>query len=61
MDAIELLKKARAGDRQARDRMVEENVGLVWNIVKRFNGRGYDRSIILIWTLRSGSVHTQCP
>lgn len=22
--------------------MVEENVGLVWNIVKRFNGRGYD-------------------
>ena len=32
MDAIELLKKARAGDRQARDRMVEENVGLVWNI-----------------------------
>lgn len=26
MDAIELLKKARAGDRQARDRMVEENV-----------------------------------
>ena len=42
MDAIELLKKARAGDRQARDRMVEENVGLVWNIVKRFNGRGYD-------------------
>ena len=39
MDAIELLKKARAGDRQARDRMVEENVGLVWNIVKRFNGR----------------------
>ena len=42
MDAIELLKKARAEDRQARDRMVEENVGLVWNIVKRFNGRGYD-------------------
>nr|WP_330420622.1 sigma factor [Roseburia sp. AM59-24XD] len=75
MDAIELLKKARAGDRQARDRMVEENVGLVWNIVKRFNGRGYDPEdlfqigcIGLIksidhfnLTLRSGSVHTQCP
>ena len=42
MDAMELLKKARAGDRHARDQMVEENVGLVWNIVKRFNGRGYD-------------------
>ena len=36
MDAMELLKKARAGDRHARDQMVEENVGLVWNIVKRF-------------------------
>ena len=48
MDAMELLKKARAGDRHARDQMVEENVGLVWNIVKRFNGRGYDPELSLI-------------
>ena len=26
MDAMELLKKARAGDRHARDQMVEENL-----------------------------------
>ena len=42
MDAIELIKRARAGDREARNQVVEENVGLVWNIVKRFHGRGYD-------------------
>lgn len=42
MDTLELIKKARAGDRQARNQVVEENVGLVWNMVKRFHGRGYD-------------------
>ncbi|MCX4327432.1 MAG: sigma-70 family RNA polymerase sigma factor [Lachnospiraceae bacterium] len=42
MDIMELLKKARAGDKEARNKIVEENVGLVWNIVKRFTGRGYD-------------------
>lgn len=42
MDTIELLRKAREGDREARNRIVEENIGLVWNIVKRFLGRGYD-------------------
>jgi len=42
MDVMELLKRARAGDKEARNRLVEENTGLVWNIVKRFTGRGYD-------------------
>lgn len=42
MDVMELIKKARAGDREARNQVVEKNVGLVWNIVKRFYGRGYD-------------------
>lgn len=42
MDIMELLKKARAGDKEARNKIVEENVGLVWNIVKRFSGRGYE-------------------
>jgi RNA polymerase sporulation-specific sigma factor len=41
-ESKELIKRARAGDREARNRLVEENVGLVWNIVKRFGGRGYD-------------------
>lgn len=41
-DAMDLLKRARAGDRKARDEMVETNIGLVWNIVRRFTGRGYE-------------------
>ena len=39
---LELIKKARSGDHTARDLIVEENVGLVWSIVKRFVGRGYE-------------------
>lgn len=37
-----LLKKARAGDREARSEIVEKNMGLVWNVVRRFTGRGYE-------------------
>ena len=37
-----LLKKARAGDREARSEIVQKNLGLVWNVVRRFNGRGYE-------------------
>ena len=33
---IELIKKAQAGDTAARDKVVEDNIGLVWSIVKRF-------------------------
>lgn len=39
---LELIKKAQTGDIEARNQIVEENVGLVWSIVKRFNGRGYE-------------------
>ena len=46
MDNIELLKKARAGDREARNQIVEANMGLVGNIVKRFLGRGYEQEDI---------------
>jgi len=30
------------GDKAARETLVENNLGLVWSIVKRFTGRGYD-------------------
>lgn len=46
MEIMELLQKAQKGDRQSRNRIVEENVGLVWSIVKRFAGRGYDQEDI---------------
>ena len=36
------IKKAQTGDKDAMARLVEENQGLIWSIVKRFTGRGYD-------------------
>lgn len=38
----ELILKARKGCREARDRLAEENAGLVWSVVRRFQGRGYE-------------------
>lgn len=37
-----LLEKAIHGDQKAQKQLVEDNMGLVWSIVKRFSGRGYD-------------------
>jgi RNA polymerase sporulation-specific sigma factor len=37
-----LMMAAHEGDIQARNTLVEENLGLVWSIVKRFCGRGYE-------------------
>ncbi len=42
METIELLRKAHNGDKEARDLLVSDNVGLIWSVVKRFNGRGHD-------------------
>ena len=36
------IKKAQTGDKDAMARLVEENQGLIWSIVKRFTGRGYE-------------------
>ncbi len=41
-DNIELIEIAHAGDKEARDKLVEENVGLVWSVARRFTGRGLD-------------------
>ena len=42
METLELIKRARSGDKLAREQVIEENMGLVYSIVKRFAGRGYD-------------------
>lgn len=39
---IELIQKSHAGDEGARTRLVEENAGLVWCVVKRFFHRGVE-------------------
>jgi RNA polymerase sporulation-specific sigma factor len=41
-ETIRLLKAAHEGDTQARDALVMNNIGLVWSIVRHFNGRGQD-------------------
>ena len=41
-ETIRLIERAHQGDKEARDRLVTENMGLVWSIVRRFGGRGYD-------------------
>ena len=33
------LKRAHQGDKAARDALTEENMGLVWSVVRRFDGR----------------------
>ncbi len=38
----ELARRSAAGDREARDRLVEANLGLVVTIARRFLGRGLD-------------------
>lgn len=37
-----LIERAQAGEKEAREVLVEQNLGLVRHIVKRFSGRGYE-------------------
>lgn len=37
-----LIRKAQAGDKNALSQILEGNKGLIWSIVKRFIGRGYE-------------------
>lgn len=39
-EKIELLKKIRAGDKSARDKLIEGNLRLVLSVIQRFTGRG---------------------
>lgn len=42
MDTFELIKLAQSGDSEACDKLVRDNVGLVWSVVRRFSNRGYE-------------------
>lgn len=42
-ETLKMIELAHQGDKTARDRLVTENLGLVWSIVKRFAGRGYEQ------------------
>lgn len=41
-DNLKLIAKAQNGDDYAMSTLIENNNGLIWNIVKRFTGRGYE-------------------
>ena len=42
LEADALLEAARGGDNDACERMMEENAGLIWSVVRRYYGRGAD-------------------
>ncbi len=39
-ETLELIRRSKEGDKNAREYVVQENTGLVWSIVRRFVGRG---------------------
>ena len=41
-DILESIRLAKQGDREASQRLVEENSGLIWSVARRFFGKGVD-------------------
>lgn len=43
MDTLKVISQAQSGDKTAREKLVLENTGLIWSVVKRFLDRGYEK------------------
>jgi RNA polymerase sporulation-specific sigma factor len=43
MDTISLIKQAHSGDKASRDKILTDNMPLIWSVVGRFINRGYER------------------
>ena len=41
-DTLKLIELVKGGDREASERLVEENSGLIWSVARHFFGRGVD-------------------
>lgn len=39
---MEWIRRAKEGDKEAKEKLVSENTGLVWSVVRGFAGRGYE-------------------
>ena len=39
----ECIRRAKEGEKEAKDKLIMEKTGLVWSVVKGFTGRGYDK------------------
>ena len=42
MTTLELIAVSQSGNKEAMQTLVEENLGLIWSVVKRFFGRGVE-------------------
>lgn len=42
VDTLELIRRSQQGDKEARDKVITDNIGLVWSIVRRFMCRGHE-------------------
>ena len=42
------IKRAQAGDAAAKEQLLQENSGLIWSVVRRFNGRGEQEDLYQI-------------
>jgi len=41
-ETMALIQRAHQGDKEARDKLINDNLGLVWSIVRRFDNRGQE-------------------
>lgn len=39
---FELIRQSQAGDKEAKEQLMKMHSGLIWNVVRRFMGRGYE-------------------
>lgn len=39
---FELIRQSQAGDKGAKEQLIKMHSGLIWNVVRRFMGRGYE-------------------
>jgi len=42
LERTELIRRAQAGEKEAAQRLVEENAGLIWSVARRYFGRGVE-------------------
>ena len=41
-ETFALLEAAQSGDEEAGERVLRENTGLIWSVVRRYKGRGVE-------------------
>lgn len=51
-DRLALLERAQQGDDRAEAQLLTENAGLIWSIVRRYNGCGVETDDLYSWQRR---------